>query len=76
MTPTQYGPWQQVLLRRENQLMRSVELARAAGISRGYMSDLEAGRKFPSRLVTAKIAKALDTTPAAIARSRWAAGVT
>lgn len=67
---TRYGPWQQVLLLRDLRVMRSVELARAAGISRGYMCDLESGRKLPSRIVTVKIAKALNTTPGAIARDR------
>ena len=65
-----YGPWHQVILLRDLKGMRSVDLARAAGISRGYMSDLELGRRWPTHTVTVKIATALDAPPNMIARQR------
>lgn len=65
-----HGPWHQVIILRELKGMRSVDLARAVGISRGYMCDLELGRRWPTRAITVKVANALDAPPSMIARVR------
>jgi DNA-binding XRE family transcriptional regulator len=43
-----------------------IELAKAAGISRGYLARIEIGRHWPSLEVIEKLAKALKVKPSAL----------
>ncbi|MDI3330661.1 MAG: helix-turn-helix transcriptional regulator [Micrococcus sp.] len=47
-------------------------LAKTAGISPGYLNDLEKGRRDPGPQVTKKIAKALNVPASAIEKYRRA----
>jgi len=56
-TPQTFGVWLRKL-RRENRLSQ-VELSEAASIDQTYVSDLETGKKTPSRKVVERVVKAL-----------------
>lgn len=48
---------------RKEQKLTQMSLADKAGISYGYIGDIEAGKKFPSALTLQKLCNALDLEP-------------
>jgi transcriptional regulator with XRE-family HTH domain len=67
---TRYGTWAQLQNARQQAGLRRTELADLAGVSRSYITRLEAGDRWPSPYVVVKIARALGIRPAAITRRR------
>ena len=59
------GGWQELRRARRNRGHTLTSLAKAAGMSLGYLSDLENGRRRPNATVTKKLAVALNV-PASV----------
>ena len=65
---SQYGPWIELRFMRERSKIRSMDLADAAGISHSHLSNLESGKRWPSRATTVALAEALGILPSMIER--------
>lgn len=57
---------QRIRRRRQEMGMNQVELARAAGLTQGFLSAIETGRRSPSAAAIERVAGALDLPPAVI----------
>lgn len=62
--------WQELRVIREKDGHSLTSLAKAAGISLGYLSDLENGRREPNATMTKKLAVALNTPVSVIEKHR------
>lgn len=67
---TRYGVWHELRIIRERSGVLSADLAKEAGMSKGYLSDLENGHRFPNARVTKKLAEALKVPYTVLERSR------
>lgn len=68
-TPTP-EPWTTLTAMREKDGHNMASLAKTAGISPGYLNDLEKGRRHPGPTVTRKLARALNVPSSAIEKRR------
>lgn len=68
-------PWHTLTAMREKDGHTMASLAKTAGISPGYLNDLEKGRREPGHVVTKKLSRALNVPASAIEKHRRAAGV-
>lgn len=59
MATTRFGTWQELRVIRDKDGSSLSDLSRRSGISLGYLSDLEAGKRWPNAGVTKKLAEAL-----------------
>jgi len=58
-TLTDHDPWLELRVIRERDGHSLTSLAKASGFSLSYLSDLERGRRWPSKRVTRALADAL-----------------
>jgi transcriptional regulator with XRE-family HTH domain len=65
-------PWTTLIAMREKDGHTMASLAKTAGISPGYLNDLEKGRRNPGPAVTRKLAAALNVPASAIEKYRRA----
>lgn len=68
-TPT-HGVWLELRVIRTKDGHTLTSLAEAAGMSLGYLSDLENGRRWPNAKVTKKLAQALNVPVSVLERPR------
>lgn len=68
-TPT-HGVWLELRVIREKDGHSLTSLAKAAGMSLGYLSDLENGRRWPNATVTKKLARALNVPVSVLEKPR------
>lgn len=69
-TNTPFGPWESLRIIRERSGLSLRQLARDTPISASYLCALENGNRWPTPLVTSKLAAALHVPYTAIARIR------
>lgn len=63
-----YGPWLELRVIREKDGHSLTSLAHEAGMSLGYVSDLENGRRWPNATVTKKLSTALKVPMSVLER--------
>lgn len=68
MAETRYGTWLELRVLRTKDGSSLSDLARQAGMSLGYLSDLEAGKRFPNPGVVKKLAVALKVPVSVLQR--------
>lgn len=56
---TRFGTWHELRVIRERTGFSAADLAKEAGMSPGYLSDLENGKRWPNAKMTKKLAVAL-----------------
>lgn len=69
-TTMSFDPWLELRVLRERDGDTLTSLAKVAGISLSYMSDLENGRRWPNPRMTKKIADALQVPYSVLAKPR------
>lgn len=57
---TRFGTWHELRVIRERTGFSAADLAKEAGMSPGYLSDLENGKRWPNAKMTKKLAVALN----------------
>ena len=62
--------WWELRVIREKDGHTLTSLARAAGMSLGYLSDLENGRRWPNAVMTKKLAVALNVPVSVLEKAR------
>jgi transcriptional regulator with XRE-family HTH domain len=67
---TNRQPWTALRVLREKDGHTMTSLARTAGMSLGYLSDLENGRREPNPRVTLKLAQALNVPTSVLEKHR------
>lgn len=67
---SEYGVWDQLRVIRSKDGMSLAELSRVAGISLGYLSDLEGGHRWPNPTQLKKLATALNVPMSVLERHR------
>lgn len=70
MTEKKKLTWQELRVLREKDGHSLTSLAKAAGMSLGYLSDLENGRREPNATVTKKLAVALNVPVSVLEKYR------
>ena len=70
---SRYGVWRELRALRTAHDMRPIDLARAANLSKGYVSELENGHKTPSLDVMRRLAHALHVPVYMLERREGAA---
>ncbi|MFT4126255.1 MAG: helix-turn-helix transcriptional regulator [Gordonia sp. (in: high G+C Gram-positive bacteria)] len=67
---SQFGVWQELRVIRTKDGHSLASLARSAGISLGYLSDLEGGHRWPNAVQVKKLAVALNCPVSVLERHR------
>lgn len=57
---TRFGTWHELRVIRERTGFSAADLAKEAGMSPGYLSDLENGKRWPNAKMTKKLSVALN----------------
>ncbi|WP_440712085.1 helix-turn-helix domain-containing protein [Gordonia sp. FQ] len=65
-----YGPWETLRVVRTKDGQSLAALSRNSDVSLGYLSDLEAGHRWPNATQVKKIALALDCPASVLTRQR------
>lgn len=67
---SEFGPWNELRVVRTKDGHSLTSLAKASGVSLGYLSDLEGGHRWPNSVQLKKIASALNCPISVIERHR------
>jgi len=70
MTQSTHGGWHELRVLREKDGHTLTSLAREAGMSLGYLSDLENGKREPNPRITKKLAVALNVPVSVLEKNR------
>ncbi|WP_102157661.1 helix-turn-helix domain-containing protein [Zhihengliuella halotolerans] len=69
-TPVKLDPWLELRVLRERDGHTLTSLAREAGISLSYLSDMENGRRWPNPRMTKKLADSLHVPYSVLVKPR------
>lgn len=70
-TTQPYGVWTELRVLRHKDGIDLTELAKKAGFSLSYLSDLERGRRLPNEKVIKAVAKALNVPMSVLQRTKY-----
>ena len=70
---TRFGVWHELRVIRERTGWTAADLAKSASMSKGYLSDLENGHRFPNPRVIKQLSDALKVPYTVLERNRQAA---
>lgn len=69
-TPMQFDPWLELRVLRERDGYTLTSLSKEAGVSLGYLSDLENGRRWPNPKMTKRLADSLKVPYSVLIKPR------